>query len=89
MYPRARPKNVRHILIFTYANDRLTPKDEKVYLAPPKKMTVEELIGYMSPDEMIEVTPKGVRLRKAQLDPTLRRKDSRVKKQQQDALNRK
>jgi GTP-binding protein len=70
-------------------NMRTVNKDEKVFLPPPKKMTVEELIGYMSPDEMIEVTPKGVRLRKAQLDPTQRRKDSRVKKQQQDALNRK
>ena len=70
-------------------NMRTVNKDEKVFLPPPKKMTVEELIGYMSPDEMIEVTPKGVRLRKAQLDPTQRRKDSRVKKQQHDALNRK
>jgi len=70
-------------------NMRTVNKDEKVFLPPPKKMTVEELIGYMSPDEMIEVTPKGVRLRKAQLDPTQRRKDSRVTKQQQDALKRK
>jgi GTP-binding protein len=70
-------------------NMRTVNKDEKVSIPPPKKMSVEELIGYMSPDEMIEVTPKSIRLRKAQLDPTQRRKGSRVKKQQQDALNRK
>jgi GTP-binding protein len=66
-------------------NMRTVNKDESLFLAPPKKMTVEELIGYVSPDEMIEATPKGVRLRKAQQDPTQRRKDSRVKKQ--DASN--
>ena len=69
-------------------NMRTQNKDEKVYLAPPKKMTIEELIGYMSPDEMIEVTPESVRLRKAVLDPVERRKASRVKKQQQDAVKR-
>jgi GTP-binding protein len=70
-------------------NIRTVAKDEKTYLSPPKKMTVEELIGYMSPDEMIEVTPKTLRLRKAQLDPVERRKASRIKKQQQDALKKK
>jgi GTP-binding protein len=70
-------------------NMRTQNKDEKVHLAPPRKMTVEELIGYMSPDEVIEVTPESVRLRKAELDPVERKKASRVKKQQQEALNSK
>jgi GTP-binding protein len=69
-------------------NMRTQGKEEKVVLAPPKKMTVEELIGYMSPDEMIEVTPTSVRLRKAELDPVERRKSSRVMKQQNDALKK-
>jgi GTP-binding protein len=68
---------------------RTQAKDEKVYLAPPKRMTVEELIGYMAQDEMLEVTPSTLRLRKAELDPVERRKSSRVKKQQQDALRKK
>lgn len=68
---------------------RTQAKDEKVYLAPPKRMTVEEMIGYMAPDEMIEVTPTALRLRKAELDPVERRKASRVKKQQADAIRRK
>jgi GTP-binding protein len=70
-------------------NMRTNAKDEKVYLPPPKKMTVEELIGYMAPDEMIEVTPTTLRLRKALLDPVERKKASRVKKQQQDSLKKK
>lgn len=70
-------------------NMRTQNKEEKVYLAPPKRMTVEEMIGYMSPDEMIEVTPNTLRLRKAQLDPVERKKASRVKKQQYDAKKRK
>ena len=67
-------------------NMRTVNKDEKVYLAPPKKRSVEELIGYMSPDEVIEVTPQTIRLRKAELDPVERKKSGRVKKQQRDAL---
>ncbi|KAG7367616.1 GTP-binding protein TypA/BipA [Nitzschia inconspicua] len=70
-------------------NMRTQAKDEKTYLPPPKRMTVEELIGYMAPDEMIEVTPTTLRLRKALLDPVERRKASRVKKQQQDSLRKK
>lgn len=65
---------------------RTTSKDEKVYLAPPRKMSVEELIGYMSPDEVIEVTPLSVRLRKAELDPVERMKASRIRKQQREAM---
>mmetsp|Transcript_14331 Transcript_14331/g.16273 ORF Transcript_14331/g.16273 Transcript_14331/m.16273 type:complete len:850 (+) Transcript_14331:115-2664(+) len=70
-------------------NMRSQSKEEKAYLAPPKRMTVEEMIGYMSPDEMLEVTPKTLRLRKAELDPVQRKKASRVKKQRYDSLNKK
>lgn len=66
-------------------NMRTTNKDEKVYLAPAKKMTVEELIGYMNDDEIIEVTPKNVRLRKALLDAGERSRAARSKKKQMDA----
>lgn len=67
-------------------NMRTQAKDERIYLQPPKKMTVEELLGYMGPDEMLEVTPSNIRLRKAELDPVERRKSARVKKQRKDAL---
>lgn len=70
-------------------NMRTVNKDEKVYLPPAKKMTVEELIGYMNDDEIIEVTPKSVRLRKAELDAGTRQRAARSKKKQQDALKQK
>ena len=45
-------------------NMRSTGAEEKVSLSPPKRMTVEEVISYMDEDEVIEVTPKSIRLRK-------------------------
>lgn len=68
------------------SNMRTQSKDEKLYLAPPKKMTVEELIGYMNDDEVVEVTPKSVRLRKAELDSGKRERAARTKKKRLDAL---
>ena len=54
------------------SNMRTVEKDEKITLPPAKKMSIEELIGYMQPDEMIEVTPENIRLRKLELDPKVR-----------------
>lgn len=71
------------------SNIRTVNKDEKIYLPPAKRMTVEELIGYMGDDEVIEVTPKNVRLRKAELDAGARQRAARSKKKQQDALKQK
>lgn len=68
------------------SNMRTQAKDEKLYLTPPKKMSIEELIGYMSEDEVIEVTPKSVRLRKLELDAGVRERAARAKKKQLDAL---
>lgn len=50
------------------SNVRTTGAEEKVSLPPPRRMTVEEMIAYMNDDEVIEVTPKSVRLRKRILD---------------------
>jgi GTP-binding protein len=50
------------------SNVRTTGAEEKVSLPPPRKMTVEEMIAYMNDDEVIEVTPQSVRLRKRILD---------------------
>ncbi|KAL3803662.1 hypothetical protein HJC23_003716 [Cyclotella cryptica] len=68
------------------SNMRTQSKDEKLYLAPPKRMSVEELIGYMSEDEVIEVTPQSVRLRKAELDAGVRERAARTKKKQLESL---
>lgn len=70
------------------SNMRTQAKDEKLYLPPPRRRSVEELIGYMAEDEVIEVTPKSVRLRKAELDPGVRERAARVRKKQLEALKR-
>ena len=67
-------------------NFRTVNKDEKLTLPPAKKLSVEELIGYMSEDEIIEVTPLSVRLRKAELDSGARARASRSKKKKLDAV---
>ena len=67
-------------------NMRTQSKEEKLYLPPPKRMTVEELIGYMADDEVIEVTPESVRLRKEELDSGKRERAARAKKKQMKAL---
>lgn len=69
-------------------NMRTTAKDEKLYIPPPKRMTVEELISYMNDDEQIEVTPKSVRLRKAELDSGARQRLARSRKKQMDSAKR-
>ena len=54
-------------------------KDDAIRLTPPKKMTLEQAIAYIDDDEMVEVTPKSIRLRKAILCPHERKKASRKK----------
>jgi len=58
-------------------NIRTTSKDEAVRLTPPRIMTLEKAIAYIEDDELVEVTPKSVRLRKALLSPHDRKKASR------------
>ncbi len=54
--------------------------DDKMVIATPVRRTLEEYIAYMGQDEMLEVTPKSVRLRKAELDGKLRQRAMRDKK---------
>ncbi|KAJ7017296.1 P-loop containing nucleoside triphosphate hydrolase protein [Mycena alexandri] len=60
-------------------NVRSAGADEKLVLASPKVMNMEESIAYMADDEMIEITPKSVRLRKAELDMNKRLKGMKGK----------
>jgi GTP-binding protein len=59
-------------------NIRTTSKDEAVRLTPPKKLTLEQSLGYIADDEYVEVTPKSIRLRKIWLDPNDRKRMSRA-----------
>jgi GTP-binding protein len=52
-------------------------KDESIRLTPPKRMTLEQAIAYIQNDELVEVTPKSIRLRKRYLDPHERKRQSR------------
>ena len=60
-------------------NIRTTSKDEAVRLTPPKKLTLEQSLGYIADDEYVEVTPKSIRLRKIFLDPNDRKRALRAK----------
>ncbi|AGH50995.1 GTP-binding protein TypA [Sphingomonas sp. MM-1] len=53
-------------------------KDDAIRLTPPKKMTLEQAIAYIDDDEMVEVTPKTIRLRKRHLDPHERKRAKRA-----------
>ena len=60
-------------------NIRTTSKDEAVRLTPPIRMTLEKALAYIEDDELVEVTPKSIRLRKKLLDETDRKREDRAK----------
>lgn len=55
-------------------NVRASGTDDAIKLTPAKKMTLEEMMAYILEDELVEVTPKNLRLRKKYLNPTDRKK---------------
>ena len=66
-------------------NVRASGKDEAVVLTPPIRMSLEKALAYVGEDELVEVTPKSIRLRKAILDPNERKKVSRQKEAASEA----
>src|SRR4249920_152526 len=60
-------------------NIRTTSKDEAVRLTPPIRMTLERALAYIQDDELVEVTPQSIRLRKSHLDANDRKKAERAK----------
>ena len=60
-------------------NIRSSGKDDAIRLTPPRRMSLEQAIAYIDDDEMVEVTPQSIRLRKAILDPHDRKKARRKK----------
>jgi GTP-binding protein len=55
-------------------NVRASGKDEAMRLTPPRRMTLEQAIAWIEDDELVEVTPKAVRVRKRYLDPNERKR---------------
>ena len=60
-------------------NVRASGKDEAVVLTPPIKMSLEKALAYVGEDELVEITPKSIRLRKIYLDANERKRMSRAK----------
>jgi GTP-binding protein len=59
-------------------NFRASGKDDAIVLSPPKRLTLEQAIAYIADDELVEVTPNFIRLRKVHLDPNARKRASRM-----------
>ncbi len=57
-------------------NTRSSSADEALKLTPPKEMSLEQCLDFIDTDELLEVTPKNLRIRKRILDPTLRKRAS-------------
>jgi len=55
-------------------NVRASGSDDAVKLAPPRLLTLEQALEFIDDDELVEVTPKSIRLRKKELDPTRRKR---------------
>ena len=60
-------------------NVRASGTDDAVRLTPAKRMSLEEAVAYIDDDELVEVTPENIRLRKRHLDPNVRKRESRAK----------
>jgi len=58
-------------------NMRTSSRDEAIRLAPPRILSLEQALTYIEDDELVEVTPKAIRLRKRHLDPNVRKREDR------------
>lgn len=58
-------------------NVRASGKDDAITLTPPRRMSLEEALAYIQNDELVEVTPTSIRIRKLHLDPNVRKRESR------------
>lgn len=61
-------------------NMRASSADEAIRLVPPRKISLEGMLSYIDEDELLEVTPESLRLRKRELDPTARKRTARTGK---------
>ena len=61
-------------------NTRAAGSDDALRLTPPRRMSLEECLEFMAEDELLEITPKNIRIRKAILDNNLRAKANSRKK---------
>ena len=58
-------------------NVRASGTDDAIKLTPPRLLTLEQALEFIDEDELVEVTPSSIRLRKKVLDPTMRKRSNR------------
>ena len=73
-YTRAMDLNVNVCIKKKLTNVRASGSDEKAILPPPMQFTLEEMLEYIQDDELVEVTPKHLRIRKIYLDENERKR---------------
>jgi GTP-binding protein len=61
-------------------NTRSSSADEALTLVPPRILSLEQALDFIDSDELLEVTPENLRIRKRILDPTLRKRAGYAKK---------
>ena len=55
-------------------NTRASGSDDALKLTPPKVLSLEQALEFIDTDELLEITPENIRIRKKILDPTLRKR---------------
>ena len=73
-HTRERDLNINICKTKKLTNVRAAGSDEKIVLPPPVKMSLEEMLEYIREDELVEVTPHHMRIRKILLDPMDRKR---------------
>jgi GTP-binding protein len=59
-------------------NVRASGKDESIRLTPPRRLTLEQAMAWIDEDELVEVTPAAIRIRKQYLDPNARKRAAKA-----------
>ena len=75
-HTRERDLNINICKSKKLTNVRASGSDEKVQLPPAIKFSLEEALEYIQEDEMVEITPHHMRIRKILLDPLARKRNS-------------
>jgi len=66
-------------------NMRASGRDDMIQLAPPRRLSLEAAIEWIDEDELVEITPQSIRLRKKELNASLRARRARVERRDADA----
>ena len=74
--PKAEDIEIKVCKTKKLTNTRSSSADEALKLTPPKNMSLEQCLDFIDTDELLEVTPKSLRIRKKILDPTMRKRSS-------------